>query len=969
MPRISYGPQTKKRTKQLLTVLLDYANDELNCDEFALEGLRREIKTDWKDERQLIVQTKLRFLEGLLDLTGNRLTIPQIKEALNRLTDFLEILEDHRPVKRGSETWHFTLTFWYKRRDRTAILQQFDREWEQRRPQKSKQASPTPDLSDALPSEPVNNKNEENPWWKCCQESLQTQQIERLTTNALMVSDGVKFEVQEVYVPLGLMQWQSQPEPSEDAEDTETENIINPELFLQQLIASQEPQRLAIIGEPGSGKTTVLQRIANELLAQQFLPIWISLADLQGKTLEQYLLNDWLKIATRKIILPPELQEEFAGLFQQGRVWLLLDAIDEMAIESSVALSSIARQLRGWIADAHILITCRINVWEIGKNPLADFKTYRNLSFLDQPSQSNPSQPINLIEQFIQKWFQHQLELGNHLCKELNQNRHQKIRETVRNPLCLALLCRIWTVMQGNFPNTKAALYNQFVQTLYEWKQDRFPTTLAQRQRLNQVLGKIALQAFLQVEKKFRFSQSFVETILDTEEIDLFSFALQLGWLHPVGVSSITGDRIYAFYHSTFQEYFAAQAVENWQFFMDTSFPQPPIFSSQWREIILLWLGRLDVENSEKEAFLQALIDFEDNCGQFYQYQAYFLAGSGLAEFPEFSQADDIIAQLIRWCYGEYDENLGKRVMQPAPIIEKARSTLFSTDRQQAIQKMENFVQSVDFFPLCCLGAYSLGKNFDLGNKVAETKLLYFLETAPDHLTRMEIAHRLGQVSIGHPLAINTLAEILNSASEDSLRRKAAYRLGKIDPGNQAAINTLVNLIESPTTSQKIKSRVIKDLRQISPEHPLLMSKFPINKLAEKPSLTRSKQKLNDLHKKRTALEHKLTATQEIKFKRKIAISLLKIQPGHPEAVSVFLESLKMPKQTTGVCKRTVELLKNGLQEEQFPQIVTALKDYAIALNQGERSPQTLEIYKLLWYIAQQMNYADYYAAWHQVEN
>ncbi len=206
MPRTSYGPQAKNRTKQLLTALLDYANDELDCDEIALERLQREIKTDWKDERQLIVQTKLRFLEALIELTGNALTVPQIKEALNRLTDFLEILEDHRPVKRGSETWHFTLTFWYKRRDRTAILQQFNQEWEQRRPQKSKQVT-----GDQKKFQKLENSNEDsNPWLKWCRESLQTQQIQRLTTNPLTVSDGVTFELQEVYVPLGLVEWRSQ---------------------------------------------------------------------------------------------------------------------------------------------------------------------------------------------------------------------------------------------------------------------------------------------------------------------------------------------------------------------------------------------------------------------------------------------------------------------------------------------------------------------------------------------------------------------------------------------------------------------------------------------------------------------------------------------------------------------------------------------------------------------------------------
>ncbi len=975
MPRISYGPQAKNRTKQLLTALLDYANDELDCDEIALERLQREIKTDWKDERQLIVQTKLRFLEALIKLTGNALTVPQIKEALNRLTDFLEILEDHRPVRRGSETWHFTLKFWHKRRDRTAILHQFNQEWEQRRPQKSKQVAGDQKLfkklensQDYCVQEDV--KNEDcNSWLKYCRESLQTQQIERLTTNPLTVSDGVKFELQEVYIPLGLVKWRSQNKLQSDqscefndAEDIETQDIINPELFLQQLLTSKDPQRLAIIGEPGSGKTTVLQRIANELLEHNFFPIWISLADLQGETLEQYLLKDWLKAATRKVIISPEMQQEFAELFQQKRVWLLLDAIDEMGIESSVALSSVARQLRGWIADANIILTCRINLWEMGKNPLEDFVTYRNLSFCDHDSKS-----LNQIEQFIKKWFQHQPQLGAHLFTELEKPERQRIQDTVKNPLCLALLCRIWTVMQGSFPSTKTALYNQFVKTLYEWKQDRFPTTLAQRQRLNQVLGKLALNAFSQVEMKFRFSQSFIETVLDTDEINLFSFALQLGWLHPVGISATTGERIYGFYHSTFQEYFAAQAITNWKFFLDKVDSHYHIFANQWQEIILLWLGRLDLENSEKEEFIQALVNFDDDCGQFYQYQAYCLAASGLSEFSEFSQADQIIGQLIHWCYGEFNPTQQKWLTFPAPILERARIALFSTDRPRVIKQLEKHIQSLNHSRICWLIAYSLGKNFARGNKVAENTLIKLLETAPDEITKMEIACSLGQVSISHPLAIKTLTEILHSASQDSLRRKAAYRLGKIDPENTTAINTLVYLIQSPSTPQKIRSRVIKDLSQIEPEHSLFKTQFILNPGQTKSTHLQTQKPQKNPDKALIILKQKLATTPKIKSQRKYAISLLKLQPGYPKAISVLIKSLQIPEQTQRTYRTTIEALKLGLLEEQLPFIVTSLKEYAIAVNQGNRSPQALEIYKLLWYAAQQMSYADFYAAWHQV--
>lgn len=59
---------------------------------------------------------------------------------------------------------------------------------------------------------------------------------------------------------------------------------------------------------------------------------------------------------------------------------MLLDAVDEMGIDASIALANLARQLRGWVGGAHIILTCRSNVWDSGKNALENFTTYRNLS-------------------------------------------------------------------------------------------------------------------------------------------------------------------------------------------------------------------------------------------------------------------------------------------------------------------------------------------------------------------------------------------------------------------------------------------------------------------------------------------------------------------------------------------------------------------------------------------------------------
>jgi Effector-associated domain 4 len=167
MARISHGAETKKRAKRLLEVLLAYANDALDCDETALDALRLNIQIRWQSEIRLVVRTKVRFLQTLTSLQAgqNPLNAEQIKEALRRFADFLEILEDNRSTRAGSENWHFTLNLWYPCHNIEDNLQRFDREWENRRQKTSTSSHTSPS----------------SPWKDICREMLQNQR--RLTTN------------------------------------------------------------------------------------------------------------------------------------------------------------------------------------------------------------------------------------------------------------------------------------------------------------------------------------------------------------------------------------------------------------------------------------------------------------------------------------------------------------------------------------------------------------------------------------------------------------------------------------------------------------------------------------------------------------------------------------------------------------------------------------------------------------------
>lgn len=994
----------RKHAKILLCALLSFVED--------LEE-SKDCKADWQAGTELWVTHST--LEGLAELTkrySDSLDAEEIRNALNCLIN-LKILDDKRgqtnaKTRTNSKVWLFALKFpSIDKKENLNWLFKPGGEWDKcREAQKNNSGKVA-----KTPKEKSQGAN----WQEICRNMLEKHK--RLTTNQLLFADeDMKFELTEIHVPLALVERSKPKKCSEDISAEQGSRLYEPsyeekqrfehEAFLGQIIrdgvGKTQGQRIALIGEPGAGKTTHLQTIAFWILKNNLgLPIWISLADLQGKSVENYLLQDWLKNALEVVRVTEEQEKAFADLFKNNSVWLLLDAADEMS--SPQPLTEISQQLTGWVKNARVVLTCRVNVWEANANALENFETYRLLNF-EYPQQ---------VQEFIRGWFHKKdADKGERLSKELDKAERQRIQDLVKNPLRLALLCSTWQSSDKGLPQTKAGLYHLFVKRFYTWRKNSFCKTQKERQTLNAALGRLAKSAIDQKTSRFRLRYEFVSNELGDpeEEGSLFWLALKLGWLNQIGLAAESDieDEVYAFFHPTFEEYFAALAVKDWHYLLDHSHQDPKkgtyrIFEPQWKEVFLLWLGREEVLKEEKEELINILCMFNKQQG-FHWYQAIFLAAAGIAEFSDYSNADYILMQIIMWTVGYMNnQQQWHEINDNNPISNGARALLKQTDRNRAIKILTHLLSSTPNNHIRPNLAKCIAL-IDPSNPYAVKALTKELQNSQDENICLNLAVCLGVIDSGNPDAIQTLTNYLLNCQNDDTRLKVALSLSQVG-NNPEAIKVLEQIIDSsqdePTRSDILRSLLSMDSGNtkainvlekrlnssndlISIEAALMLHEIgnhnlDVIKVLEKNGFSIDKSFRENLDSFRETMiidpviftnlivqqmcddqNNELLCSELVRHLGEFAV-------GNPDSIKI-LTNLIRNSHSKEICAQAAKSLKKILQGKLFQEVVVKLKD-CLSEQVGKNEPyRFFHCYEVIWHCAENMTYPAFYQAWHQQE-
>jgi hypothetical protein len=327
--------------------------------------------------------------------------------------------------------------------------------------------------------------------------------------------------------------------------------------------------RTVLLGDPGGGKTTATNVLANYFASDpaRKVPFLVTLREYAAKEPPELSVAGHIERTLKTLYQSAAPDGLVERLLLTGRVLVIFDGLDELLDTSRRReVSDRVEQFCSAYPLTHVLVTSRVIGYNQAQLDVEQFRYYRLGGFGEDE-----------VVEYVHKWFMIQEDVSP---AEAENESQAFLMESAGapdlryNPLMLSLMCILYRGA-GSLPHDRAGIYGRCAELLLgKWDESRrihhelqaghlvepvirhLAWWLFNRQDLTAVVTERALvdeaarflhgRGFESAEEAWAAAREFVE------------FCGGRMWVLSEAGTTADGEKLYAFTHRTFLEYFAA---------------------------------------------------------------------------------------------------------------------------------------------------------------------------------------------------------------------------------------------------------------------------------------------------------------------------------------------------------------------------------------------------------------------------